>query len=46
LHDTIDDVVNELVDRVADAGRCDVVTDIARPYPMPRSLPIEFSAAR
>jgi cytochrome P450 len=35
LHDTIDDVVNELVDRVADAGRCDVVTDIARPYPIP-----------
>jgi cytochrome P450 len=35
LHDTIDDVVNELVDRVADAGRCDVVADIARPYPIP-----------
>ncbi|MDT5010474.1 MAG: hypothetical protein QOH57_2091 [Mycobacterium sp.] len=35
LHDTIDDVVNELIDRVVDAGRCDVVTDIARPYPIP-----------
>jgi cytochrome P450 len=35
LHDTIDDVLNELVDRVADQGRCDVVTDIARCYPVP-----------
>jgi hypothetical protein len=35
LHDTIVDVVNELVDRVADAGRCNVVSDIARPYPIP-----------
>jgi cytochrome P450 len=35
LHDTIGDVVNELADRVADAGRCDIVTDIARPYPIP-----------
>jgi cytochrome P450 len=35
LHDTIDEVVNELIDRVADAGRCDIVTDIARPYPIP-----------
>jgi cytochrome P450 len=35
LHDTMVDVMNELVDRVADAGRCDVVTDIARPYPVP-----------
>lgn len=35
LHDTTVDVMNELVDRVADAGRCDVVTDIARPYPVP-----------
>jgi cytochrome P450 len=35
LSDTMVDVVNELVDRVADAGRCDVVTDIARPYPVP-----------
>jgi cytochrome P450 len=29
------DVMNELVDQVADAGTCDVVTDIARPYPVP-----------
>jgi cytochrome P450 len=29
------DVMNGLVDRVADAGHCDVVTDIARPYPVP-----------
>ena len=35
LHDTIDSVVNELADDVADAGRCDIVTDIARPYPIP-----------
>ena len=32
---TIHEVVNGLIDRVMDAGRCDVVTDIARPYPTP-----------
>lgn len=35
LHHTMVDVMNGLVDRVADAGQCDVVTDIARPYPVP-----------
>jgi cytochrome P450 len=35
LQDTIHEVVNGLIDRVADAGSCDVVTDIARPYPTP-----------
>jgi cytochrome P450 len=35
LHDTIVGVINELVDHVADEGRCDIVTDIARPYPIP-----------
>jgi cytochrome P450 len=35
LHDTIGTVVNELADRVAEAGACDVVVDIARPYPIP-----------
>ena len=35
LHETIGTVVNELIDRVADAGACDVVTEIARPYPIP-----------
>ena len=35
LHDTIVEVINELVDRVAAAGRCDLVADIARPYPIP-----------
>lgn len=35
LHDTIGEVVNELIDGVAGAGRCDVVTDIARQYPIP-----------
>jgi cytochrome P450 len=35
LHDTMIDVMNGLVDQVADAGHCDVVTDIARPYPVP-----------
>jgi cytochrome P450 len=35
LHDTMVDVMNEIVDRVAGAGGCDVVADIARPYPVP-----------
>lgn len=35
LQDTIREVVNGLIDRVVDAGHCDVVTDIARPYPTP-----------
>lgn len=35
LHDTIVEVVNDLIDRVADRGRFDVVEDIARPYPIP-----------
>ncbi|MGV0813436.1 cytochrome P450 [Mycolicibacterium boenickei] len=35
LHDTIATVINELADGVAEAGHCDVVTDIARPYPIP-----------
>jgi cytochrome P450 len=35
LHDTMVAVMNELVDRVIDAGRCDVVADLARPYPVP-----------
>jgi cytochrome P450 len=28
-------IISELVDRHIDAGRCDVVADIARPYPVP-----------
>lgn len=35
LQDTIATVFNELIDRVADSGRCEVVTDLARPYPVP-----------
>jgi cytochrome P450 len=35
LRDTMVDVMNGLVDQVIDAARCDVVTDIARPYPVP-----------
>lgn len=35
LHDTMAAVMHELVDGVVDAGRCDVVADIARPYPVP-----------
>jgi cytochrome P450 len=35
LQETIHEVVNELIDRVEEDGRCDVVTDIARPYPTP-----------
>jgi cytochrome P450 len=35
LHDTIEDVINGLVADVAAEGRCDIVADIARPYPVP-----------
>ncbi|CDP88532.1 MULTISPECIES: cytochrome P450 [Mycolicibacterium] len=35
MHDAIHGVVNELLDRIQDAGRCEFVTDIARPYPIP-----------
>ena len=35
LHDTMIDVMSSLVDGVADAGHCDVVADLARPYPVP-----------
>jgi cytochrome P450 len=35
LHDTMADVMTDLVDRVAAEGRCDVVADLARPYPVP-----------
>ncbi|CPR12385.1 cytochrome P450 [Mycobacterium bohemicum DSM 44277] len=35
LQDTIQEMVNGLIDRVMDAGRCDVVTDIAYQYPTP-----------
>ena len=35
LQETIHEVVNGLIDRVMDAGRCDVVADIAYQYPTP-----------
>lgn len=35
LHTTIVDVITELVDRHTPTGRCDMVTDIARQYPIP-----------
>ena len=35
LHDTIVEVINDLIDHVAAEGRCDIVNDIARPYPVP-----------
>ena len=35
MHDTIVEVINDLIDDVAADGRCDVVADIARPYPVP-----------
>lgn len=35
LRDTIHEVVNGLIDQVVEAGQCDVVADIARPYPTP-----------
>jgi cytochrome P450 len=35
LDETVHSVVHELIDRVAGARRCDMVDDIARPYPIP-----------
>jgi cytochrome P450 len=35
LRTTIVEVINELVDQHSATGRCDVVTDIARQYPIP-----------
>ena len=35
LHTTIVDVIDEIVEPVSRQGHCDVVTDIARPYPVP-----------
>lgn len=35
LDTTIVAVINELLDPLTGAGRCDVVVDIARPYPVP-----------
>ena len=35
LRTTCSDVIADLVYRVADTGRCDVVSDIARRYPVP-----------
>ncbi len=35
LDTTITDVINGLIDPLAAAGRCEVVDDIARPYPVP-----------
>jgi cytochrome P450 len=35
LRATIIDVITELVDRHTSRGRCEVVTDIARQYPIP-----------
>ena len=35
LRDKMVEVINGLIDPVAPAGRCDVVTDVAGPYPIP-----------
>ena len=35
MRDTIRVVMTELIDNVIDSGRCEFVTDIARPYPIP-----------
>jgi cytochrome P450 len=35
LYATITEVINEIVEPVSRRGHCDVVTDIARPYPVP-----------
>jgi cytochrome P450 len=33
--DIMTEIINELIDPVSDVGTCDVVNDIARPYPIP-----------
>ena len=35
LHATIDEVLDEIITPLTRRGHCDVVTDIARPYPVP-----------
>ncbi|MDT5017580.1 MAG: hypothetical protein QOD39_3740, partial [Mycobacterium sp.] len=35
LDTTITAIINELIDSLAASGRCDIVADIARPYPVP-----------
>jgi cytochrome P450 len=35
LDTTITDIINELIDPLAAAGHCEIVADIARPYPVP-----------
>jgi cytochrome P450 len=35
LHSTIVEVIDDIVESVSRQGHCDVVTDIARPYPVP-----------
>lgn len=35
LHGTIDEIMNRLVDAVAADGGCEVIADLARPYPIP-----------
>lgn len=35
LHDVVVGVLDQLIDQVIDDGHCDLVTDIARPYPVP-----------
>src|SRR5882757_7409903 len=35
LHATIVDIIDEIVEPISRQGHCDVVTDIARPYPVP-----------
>ena len=35
LRTTITDVIDEIVEPISRRGHCDVVTDIARPYPVP-----------
>ncbi|MGE2833683.1 cytochrome P450 [Mycobacterium sp. SMC-4] len=35
MHDTIHAVINELIDDATTSSRCEFVSDIARPYPIP-----------
>src|SRR5437588_4605246 len=39
LHATIVDLIDEIVEPISHQGHCDVVTDIARPYPVPITCP-------
>jgi cytochrome P450 len=35
LHDVMTEVITQLTDQVSSSGQCDIVADVARPYPIP-----------